>query len=352
MESAIALGRWRPQGWVRLHLPGLLTVLTIALAATFLSEHYGGPQLLYALLFGMALHFLAETPATRAGIGLAARGVLRIGVALLGARITLSQVEATGWRTAALVVFAVVATIGFGAWLGRRLQGSAAVGVLTGGAVAICGASAALALASALPKDERVQRFTLLTVVGVTVLSTTCMIAYPILARLAGLDATATGIFLGATIHDVAQVVGAGYMVSPEAGDTATLVKLLRVAMLLPVVATVALCFRRRGAAGGQGPASIVPWFLVAFAVLMVLTSAGLVPKVATEAMNQASRWCLVVAIAALGTKTSVQQLAGLGWRPVALLVLDTLFLAALVGGGLHLTGVSPQVTQALGNGQ
>jgi len=337
MESATAIGGAHPHGWLRLHLPGLLTVLMVALAATFLSEHYGGPQLLYALLFGMALNFLAETPATRAGVGLASSGVLRIGVALLGARITLSQVEATGWRTAALVVFCVIATIGFGAWLGRRLLGSAAVGVLTGGAVAICGASAALALASVLPRDERVQRFTLLTVVGVTVLSTTCMVVYPVLARLAGLDPTFTGIFLGATIHDVAQVVGAGYMVSPQAGDTATLVKLLRVAMLLPVVAIVALCFRRQAAGSVQGSASIVPWFLVAFALLMVLTSAGLVPPAAAEAMNQASRWCLVVAIAALGTKTSAQQLARLGWRPVALLVLDTLFLAALVGGGIHL---------------
>ena len=337
MKSAIAVEQARPPGWLRLHLPGLLTVLVVALAATFLCEHYGGPQLVYALLFGMALNFLADTPATRAGIGLASRGVLRIGVAMLGARITLSQVQAMGWRTATLVVFAVVATIGFGAWLGRRLQGSAAVGVLAGGAVAICGASAALALASVLPRDERVQRFTLLTVVGVTVLSTTCMIVYPVLARLAGLDPVATGVFLGATIHDVAQVVGAGYMVSAETGDTATLVKLLRVAMLLPVVAAVALWFRRQPAGGAQGSASIMPWFLVAFAVLIVLSSAGLVPHAATEAMNQASRWCLVVAMTALGMKTSVQQLARLGWRPVALLLFDTLFLAALVGAGIRL---------------
>ncbi|AMO25566.1 membrane protein [Ramlibacter tataouinensis] len=322
-------------GWLRRHLPGLLTVVMVALAATFLSEHYGGPQLLYALLFGMALNFLADTPATKAGIAFASRAVLRTGVALLGARITLSQVEATGWRTATLVVVAVIATIGFGAWLGRRLQGSTAVGVLTGGAVAICGASAALALASVLPRDERVQRFTLLTVVGVTVLSTVCMIVYPMLTQLAGLDATSTGIFLGATIHDVAQVVGAGYMVSPQAGDTATLVKLLRVAMLLPVVAVVAMCFRRQAAGrAGQAP-SIVPWFLVAFAALMLLSSTDVVPQAATDAMNHASRWCLVIAIAALGTKTSIQQLAQLGWRPVALVVLNTLFLAALVTAGI-----------------
>ena len=195
-----------------------------------------------------------------------------------------------------------------------------------------------------LPRDERVQRFTLLTVVGVTVLSTVCMIVYPMVARLGGLDPTATGIFFGATIHDVAQVVGAGYMVSPQAGDTATLVKLLRVAMLLPVVATVALCFRDQGEEGSArgGLTAIVPWFLLAFAALMAVTSTGAVPHAATEAMNHASRWCLVVAIAGLGTRTSLQQLARLGWRPVVLLILDTVFLAGLVSGGLWFLKLLP----------
>jgi len=321
-------------------LPGLLSMAMVGLAATFLAEHYGGPQLLYALLFGMSLNFLAETPATQPGIDLAARTVLRCGVALLGARITLAQLLATGWQATTLVVIAVFSTLCFGIWLGRRMQGSAAIGVLCGGSVAICGASAALALAAVLPREERLHRFTLLTVAGVTVLSTFSMILYPLLAKWMGLDALNTGVFLGATIHDVAQVVGAGYMVSPEVGDTATLIKLLRVSLLLPVVAGVSLCLRWQGAASSTRNASVVPWFLLAFVLVMLVNSAGWLPPQVTHWMTQASRGCLVLAIAALGTKTSVLQMAKLGWRPVLMLLATTLFLAMLVGGYLAVSPV------------
>lgn len=340
MEAVVVHERFQAIDWARRKGVGLLTVGVLALAASFLSEHYGGPQLLYALLFGMALNYLSETPATREGIDFASTTVLRAGVAMLGARITLAQVASTGWRTAALVVFAVASTILFGAWLGRRLQGSTAVGVLAGGAVAICGVSAALALASVLPKDERVQRFTLLSVVGITVLSTLCMVVYPMLVVSLGVDAQTAGIFLGATIHDVAQVVGAGYMVSSQTGDTATLVKLLRVALLLPVVAIVSMCFRLQ-AVEGRGIMATVPWFLLVFAGLVVIGSADILPAVVVTGLSHASRWCLVAAIAALGTKTSIQKLSQLGWRPVALLVANTLFLAGVVGGGLWMLGIS-----------
>lgn len=331
MAAPFSLARWRQA------LPGVLSMAMVGLAATFLSEHYGGPQLLYALLIGMSLNFLAETPATQAGIDLAARTVLRWGVALLGARITLDQLLAMGWHTASLVVLAVLSTLCFGLWLGRRLQGSTTMGVLCGGAVAICGASAALALAAVLPRDDRLHRFTLLTAAGVTVLSTFSMVSYPLLAGWLGLDALSTGIFLGATIHDVAQVVGAGYMVSPEVGDAATLVKLLRVSLLLPVVAGVSLCLRWQGAAASSHSASVLPWFLAVFVLLMLANSAGCLAPSVTHLMGEISRGCLVSAIAALGTKTSVQQMARLGWRPVLMLVATTLFLATGVGAYLVL---------------
>ena len=140
-------------------------------------------------------------------------------------------------------------------------------GLLTGGAVAICGASAALAIAAVLPDGPEQQRATVMTVVGVTALSTVAMILYPLIAAAAGLDTHTTGIFLGATIHDVAQVVGAGYSVSAEAGDTATIVKLFRVALLLPVVLVLSLIVRNgAGAAPSSSRPPLLPVFLVAFA--------------------------------------------------------------------------------------
>lgn len=310
--------------------PGILTAITIALAATFIAEHQGGPQLLYALFFGMAFNFAANGEKIKPGIDFASRQILRFGVALLGARITLEQISTLGGGSILLVIAGVVATLLFGILLGRLLKRPLVEGIVAGGAVAICGASAALAISAVLPRNEENQRFTLFTVVGVTTLSTIAMIAYPAIAKFFGLDASDSAVFIGGTIHDVAQVVAAGYLISPEVGDAATFVKLLRVGMLLPVVACVALLFRKQGGGQGEKP-PILPMFLVGFAVLMLVNSAGWIPHQVSAGFSSLSRWCLVVAISALGVKTSFQQLAKLGWRPVVMLVVNTVFLAVLI---------------------
>lgn len=310
--------------------PGLLLCFTVAAAATFLSEHYGGPAMLFALLLGMAFHFLFEDARFLPGIELTAKRLLRIGVALLGARMTLQQAAALGTETLILVPALVLATILFGLAMARLLGRGPAFGILTGGAVAICGASAALAIAAALPGGGK-ERDTLFTVVAVTGLSTLAMIFYPVLYALLGFDDHEIGLLLGATIHDVAQVVGAGYAVSEEAGDVGTLVKLLRVAMLPLVVLGVAFAVRRQG--GGKGGAGSVPWFAFAFAGLLLANSAGILPAAAAAAMSESSRWLLVGAIAALGVKTSLKSMVDLGPRHLGVVVAETLFLfAAAVG--------------------
>lgn len=323
--------------------PGVLTAVTIALAASFLAQRYDGPQLLFALLFGMAFNFAAEGPRVKAGIDFASKKILRFGVALLGARIGLEQIAALGAAPAAIVVLAVAGTILFGWLLARLLGRKAADGLLTGGAVAICGASAALAISAVLPQGKDHQRFTLLTVVGVTTLSTVAMVLYPLLAESLALDARGAAVFLGGSIHDVAQVVGAGFMISPEVGDGATLVKLMRVALLVPVVVIFAQVYRNAHDAHADAGAPVaarpplLPGFLVAFIALVALNSIGVVPRPAAAFMGDLSRWCLVVAIAALGVKTSFRQLAELGWQPVVMIVGETLFIAMVVLGGVLL---------------
>lgn len=235
----------RARQWLALHLPGTMVCVVIALAATFLSSHYGGPQLLYALLIGLSFHFLMSHPQIKKGVDFCGRTVLRCGVALLGARITLDQVSQLGLGTGVLVAMALFATIGFGILLARWLGRSTSEGILTGGSVAICGASAAMAIASVLPPTKDGERTTLLVVVGVTVLSTIALVVYPFSLQLIGFTPQAAGIVLGGTIHDVAQVVAAGMMLGSEAGDTATLVKLFRVMLLMPVVVLVVLAYRR-----------------------------------------------------------------------------------------------------------
>jgi uncharacterized integral membrane protein (TIGR00698 family) len=151
------------------------------------------------------------------------------------------------------------------------------------------------------------------------------------LAKLFALDPQQAGLFLGGTIHDVAQVVGAGYGMSRETGDAATVVKLMRVAMLLPVILCAAFITRAQGNASAGPRPPLLPWFAFAFFVLACVNSTGLVPHAVQQAGNELSRWCLVIAISALGMKTQLKELASVGLKPILLMVGETVFLAALV---------------------
>lgn len=337
LSSTLAGLRLAPRRrWLSLRVPGLLACAIVALAATFLAEHYGGSPMLYALLLGMAVNFLSVEGRCVSGINFAARGLLRFGVALLGLRITLAQVGGDlGWPLLAIIAGAVVATIAVGL-VGARLFGfKSQFGLLTGGSVGICGASAALAIAAVLPPHERKERALIFTVIGVSTLSTVAMVLYPMIARWLEFDPRESGIFLGATIHDVAQVVGAGYGMSRETGDVATLVKLLRVAMLVPVIFATSLLLRlQRGESGGSGgKVPLLPGFIVAFVALVAINSTGFVPPEVGRLANELSRWCLVVAIAAIGIKTQLKDIATVGARPIVLMIVETLFLMGLVAG-------------------
>ncbi len=314
-------------GTLRVLFPGLVSAITVALAAKFISEHYGAPVMLMALLLGMAFVFLAEDGATTApGIEFASKKLLRFGVALLGLGITVQQIASAGIGVVVITFAGVGLTIGAGALLARALGRSLPFGLLTGGAVAICGASAALAISSVLPKgDPNHERDTIFTVIAVTALSTVAMIVYPMIGGALGMSDHAMGVFFGATIHDVAQVVGAGYSVSDEAGATATFVKLLRVALLVPVVVVLSIAFKSRSPGQDGLP---IPFFVIGFAALVLIGSANIIPPDVTAILLDLSRWCLITAIAALGMKTSLKKLGEVGGGAIAIVCGLTVLLA------------------------
>lgn len=336
-STSAASGRpmWHPLAWfdhARALLPGVLVCVVIALASTFLSEHYGGPLLLYALLIGLSFHFIHGSPQVKLGVDFCGRTLLRIGVALLGARISIEQVTRLGVEVGLVILFALVLTILMGVWWARGLGRTREEGLLSGGSVAICGASAALAIAAVLPQSKANERFTLLAVVAVTVLSTIAMIVYPLVIQALQLSPAAAGVFLGGTIHDVAQVVAAGMLLGPEVADTATVVKLFRVMLLMPVVMVISFIYRHQQALEEQENAlPLVPGFLLAFVVMMLLSSFGFIPQGLVQAASDLSRMCLVLAIAAVGIKTSIEDLLKLGWKPLLLFVSETVFIAVFV---------------------
>ena len=139
-------------------LPGLIVATMVALAASWLAEHYRAPVMLFALLLGIAVNFLSDDPRCRPGIEFSSRTILRTGVALLGMRITLDQLRSLGLGALAVTLLAVTLTILCGWLLARSARLDSAFGVLTGGAFAICGASAALAIAAVLPRTATHER--------------------------------------------------------------------------------------------------------------------------------------------------------------------------------------------------
>ena len=309
--------------------PGLLASAVIAAAAGFAATVLGGPIMLFALLLGLAMNFLADVDRCREGIDFTSKFVLRLGVALLGLNITVGEIAALGWPPLLLVFTAISLTILTSIVVAKWMGFDARFGLLSGGATAICGASAAMALSAALPSHPQKERATLFTVMGVSILSTVAMLCYPAIARLAGFDNAHAGIFIGATIHDVAQVVGAGFAFSPEAGNVATIVKLSRVVMLLPVILCVGIATRSATVDAAERP-PLVPWFAAIFALFVVINSIAPLPDMVRATGGSASRACLVTAIVALGTKTRFRELAAVGWRPVILIAFETVFVAAI----------------------
>jgi uncharacterized integral membrane protein (TIGR00698 family) len=316
--------------------------MTLALAATSLSQQYHIPVMLLALVTGIAFNFLCDDSRFSPGILFASKSVLRVGVALLGLQVSAKKILGLGLMPIAIVVIGLSTTIAFGIIVARLLRLRATFGILSSGSVAICGASAALAIASVLPRSAESDGDLIFTIVSVTALSTGAMILYPMVAALLHLSNGAAGIFLGGSIHDVAQVVGAGYTISPETGDIATYVKLLRVLLLVPVVCAISASHGRNRSHTSNKLR--VPLFLVGFIALVITASTIAMPSALLSKASDVSRWCLATAIAALGMRTSVQTLAAAGWRPLALIVGETLWIGAVVLASIFTGGKSGHI--------
>ena len=328
-------------------LPGVALSAIVAtagyLAAPYVAHIVPIPNMVIALVVGIALNPVAVRPAMQPGMRFCVSTVLRWAVALLGLRVGLADIAALGLGTAVLIVVALVATLVsgfvFAKWYGRGPGFGALVGVGT----AVCGASATLAVSTVVPDYPGKQPDIAFVVVAVNALATIAMLIYPPLCILLGFDAQTTGVMLGGTIHDVAQVVGAGYAVSTAVGNTAVIVKLFRVFLLLPVVLGVGWYFTRIGMKHGEARVP-VPVFAIVFLILCAVNSAvPLMPSLLPAfvpvkgALSEASTWGLLLAIGALGLGTSVKTIIGLGWRHITTVLGATAVILVIVTGGLLL---------------
>lgn len=314
---------------------GTMLCAIVAIIATVIANQYQAPVMLFALLLGLVAHAFYRNKNIQPGVNFCSRELLRFCVGLLGVRIAFADIVSLGITPPLIVMVSMALTIIFGVLFSRLLRLPTSFGVLSGGAVAVCGVSAAAAISTVLPKDKSQEKYFALTVIGITTFSTLSMISYPILVGYLGFSDELAGVFIGGAIHDVAQVVGAGYTISPEAGDVATYIKLLRVALLMPIVMMVFFAFKERDSQMEAGVSAFIPGFLILFFLLAFLKNVGVLPTWLIEIIRVLSSNLLVVAIAAIGIKTSLKQVLSVGWRPVLLMGVETIFLASLIVGSL-----------------
>jgi len=318
-------------------LPGLASAFALAGAAVGAAQLLPLPSVLIGLVLGMVLAPWAANRRLAPGLGFSGREVLRFGVAILGAQVTLGQIAALGWPPVLVALAGLVLCLAAGAWLARRLGLSDELALLTAGAVAICGASAALAIAAVLPRSRTLEQSTATTVAGITIIGTIGMIAFPLLARQAGFTDEQAGTFLGAALHEVVQAVAAGFAFSDGAGETAATVKLIRVACIAPVVAAAGWWVMRRGEEQSGKRPPLLPLFLIAFLVLAALSSAGAIPGSWLGPLGWLARFCLTVAIVAFGTRISVAILLKAGSRTMIAILLQSALIAGIVWLGVSL---------------
>lgn len=317
-----------PQSGWRDYFPGLAMTGVAALAAAWLSEHYGAPLMLMGLLIGLAFNFASADVRLHPGLGFASKTLLRWGIVLAGLQITFGQIAGLGWESFFWLAAMIAIVTGVGALSARALGLSPAFGTLAGGAVAICGASAALALSSVLGEKRSSQAQLTLVLVAISAASAFAMSTYPVIAGLAQFSDKQAGFLLGSSIHDVAQALGAGYSFSDAAGQTAAIVKLTRVAMLAPALAVVALLFpAEEGQARGR---TGVPWFVFGFLALAALNSVMALPPQVGPWAKQGTSALLLLAVTATGIRSPMQLLMQQGWRSSLPVIVATVVAFAL----------------------
>ena len=313
-------------------LPGLALTFGIAAAAFGLRLIPGisllSPMIL-AILIGIAFHNLIGTPPlAKPGITFSLRRILRFAIILLGLQLTASQVAEVGATGVALIVVTLIATFIFTKWFGGLIGVDPKLSELIAAGTSICGASAVIATNTVTQGTDEDVAY---AVASVTVFGSIAMFVYPLLPELLHLSPHAYGLWSGASIHEIAQVVAAAYQDGEQAGYFGTIAKLSRVILLAPLVITLGIIASRRiGKAGGSGATPPLPWFVLGFIALVIVNSVITIPPEAKEYIVPATAFLLTVALAAMGLQTDIAKLRVKGMRPLLLGLAATLFISAL----------------------
>jgi uncharacterized integral membrane protein (TIGR00698 family) len=312
--------------------PGLL-LTSAAAAAAFAIRRLPGmtgfSPMILAILIGMLFHNAVGTPAwAKPGVTFSLRRLLRLAIILLGLQLTATQVVEVGGRGLGIIAATLLATFAFTIWMGRVLGVERKLAQLIAAGTSICGASAVIATNTVTNAHDEDVAY---AVACVTVFGSIAMFAYPLLPGLLHLDPHGFGLWSGASIHEIAQVVAAAFQNGQQAGESATVAKLSRVMLLAPMVIVLGLSEQRRArqhltdATSTRPP---MPWFVLGFVAMVGLNSAISVPPEAKVWIVAVTTFLLSVALAAMGLETDIRKLTAKGFRPALLGALAFLFIA------------------------
>ncbi|MCO5993527.1 YeiH family protein [Actinoallomurus rhizosphaericola] len=323
--------------------PGLAAA-ALAVAASYAVHRATGtlPMLTVALMLGVLAANLGLLPAaTRPGLRFSATRFMRAGVVLLGLQVSFGDILALGARTIVMVIAVLVVTFTGTQWLGRRLGLSDRLSLLVAAGFSICGASAVAAVDGALgtrPGDPDAERETATAVGLVTLCGSLAIVVMPPVARLLGLSAYDAGRWIGASVHDVGQVVATATIAGSAALVPAVAVKLVRVVMLAPIATGVALRTRRGSLAAEHRRPPLLPLFVLGFLGTMALRSAVSVPPGALAAANTARDVLFAAALFGLGSAVRLRELLRTGHRALVLGLTSWALIAGISYGGVLLT--------------
>jgi uncharacterized integral membrane protein (TIGR00698 family) len=312
-------------------LPGLMMASVIATSAYGLRELPGMTTfspLILAILIGTAFHNLVGTPPiAKSGVGFSMRRLLRFGIILLGFQLTVGQIIEVGHRGFLIIAATLAATFVFTVWMGRLLGVERKLAQLIAAGTSICGASAVIATNTVTNGDDEDVAY---AIACVTIFGSVAMFAYPLLPALLQLDPHAYGLWTGASIHEIAQVVAAAFQYGKAAGEFGTVAKLSRVMLLAPVVILLGWLASRRATARVSATSARppMPWFVLGFVAVVGLNSLITIPAVDRAWIAAVTTFLLSVALAAMGLETDLRKLTARGIRPALLGALAFLFVA------------------------
>jgi len=315
-------------------LPGLALTAGIAGVAFALRQLPGIgilSPLILAILLGMTFHNLVGTPRyAKAGVTFSLRRILRFAIILLGLQLTVTQVISVGGTGIGIIVATLVATFGFTVWLGRRLGVDGKLAQLIAAGTSICGASAVIASNTAIEGSDEDVAY---AVACVTIFGSLSMFLYPLFPALLHLDAHRYGLWAGASIHEIAQVVAAAFQNGKDSGDFGTIAKLSRVTLLAPMVLALGwFASRKRGQTpvGAARKSAPMPYFALGFIALILINSLDILPPAIRTGSVPVTTFLLSIALAAMGLETDIRKLKAKGLRPLLLGAGAWLFISGL----------------------